>query len=73
MNDELQFSKSAFLVVLAHIKMIIAQRNMTKLLLVISITGHNIAKNEEWDPRTVAKAIFVELVQGSFKSSILAS
>ena len=39
--------------------MIIAQKNMTKSLLVISITGHNIAKNKERDPRTVAKAIFL--------------
>ena len=48
--------------------MIIAQKNMTKSLLVISITGHNIAKNKERDPRTVAKAIFGELVQGSLKA-----
>lgn len=54
--------QSAFLVVLAHIKMIIAQRNMTKSLLVISITGHNTAKNKLWDPRTVVKAFFGELV-----------
>ena len=54
----LKIIKSAFLAVLARIKMIIAQNNMTKSLLVTSITGHNIAKNKERDPRTVAKAIF---------------
>lgn len=47
--------KSAFLVVLAHIKMNIAQNNMTKSLLVTSITGHNIAKNKARDSRSVAK------------------
>lgn len=47
--------QSAFLVVLAHIKMIIAQNNMTKSLLVTSITGHNIAKNKARDSRSVAK------------------
>merc|ERR1711911_61677 len=35
--------------------MIIAQNNMTKSLLVTSITGHNIAKNKARDSRSVAK------------------